>query len=102
MSVSNAASRNRQETHIYATPEIQVHREEIAPRPMCGRASRTWDEGAPSRMCCFSDENPSADFCVSRSIIPGLAPSATGAGSIAPAFSRQAINLSRNSSQRPQ
>ena len=26
-----AASRNRQETYIYATPEVQVHREEIAP-----------------------------------------------------------------------
>jgi conjugative relaxase-like TrwC/TraI family protein len=26
-----AASRTRQETHLYATPEIQVHREEIAP-----------------------------------------------------------------------
>ncbi len=26
-----AASRSREETFIYATPEIQVHREEIAP-----------------------------------------------------------------------
>ncbi len=27
-----AASRGRGETHLYATPEVQVHREEIAPR----------------------------------------------------------------------
>lgn len=27
-----AASRSREETHLYATPEIQAHREEIAPR----------------------------------------------------------------------
>ncbi|MBW8060366.1 MAG: hypothetical protein FVQ78_08585 [Solirubrobacterales bacterium] len=27
-----AASRSRGETHLYATPEVQVHREEIAPR----------------------------------------------------------------------
>jgi hypothetical protein len=27
-----AASRSREETFIYATPEIQTHREEIAPR----------------------------------------------------------------------
>jgi hypothetical protein len=27
-----AASRSRKETHLYATPEIQTHREEIAPR----------------------------------------------------------------------
>ena len=27
-----AASRSREETYLYATPEIQTHREEIAPR----------------------------------------------------------------------
>lgn len=60
------------------------------------------DLGATVEACCFSVESFSPAESATCLTTPGLAPSAAGTGSIAPAFSRLAVNRSLKLSQRSQ